>query len=858
MSETTQKAIKELLAKLSSDASSGNLIYRQGQSLYLNGQCTQLIESEHLHEFSVNDKYGNFLVKINTAETPTATCTCNAGAICRHRAAAYMQLYELMSLNEDKPAQPGLKYTRRGMIKRVMNERIEKARQAKYSLHFADNIYGEHILTNERGTSYHLTFRSFKQRFGYCSCPDYNSNKLGTCKHLIFAFDRTSVSPDLKPDELPRYPFIEVFCDPLHNYRISWFHPEEVRGEVAEVLYRYFGNKRFIEDDEAPKLIGFFNVVDRYKEILVRPEVYARVQKLMEEEELVRLAKEKVLDFSRIKVPLLPFQRQGVEFATFKKGVVLADDMELDKPLQAIATAVMKKDVFGFSRTLIICPATLKQQWKNDVLRSCNEPVQIVAGNVSEREAMYGTAGFIIVSYETVIRDHQLIAKYPPDFIILDEAQRIRNYASVTSSVIKSLPRKHALVLSATPLSSELIDLYSIVMFVDTELLSPLWEFSYQHCYFDEENKNMVAGYYNLEQLGQKLSKVMLRREKQDVIRQLPGSSQITTPVKMSENQVSRYLKYARQVQEVLNQKIFTLFDEQKVADLLKLMLQLGNSTFLVDDTSNSSPKLTELKHILSYKLHIRKSDHRVIIVTRWIKMANIIARALRLSKFVFAELNAEMSEADRAAVLARFAEDDQCRIMLATTKGLGRQELLAADTLINFELPQKDAPWTMQLPASLTIINLVAEGTLEEKMSEGLLPWRADVAAAPAEVPPLTLREMYRHSLSQIIAELKPEPAEDALLRASSGQILMNFAADEFENPLIESAAHHQPAKKGKDKSSLAQSQVEPVMRSAAEFFSQLFKITTGQQIQISDDLMHFDPESGEVTLKFKITGKA
>lgn len=846
-----------MLAKLSSDASSGNLIYRQGQSLYLNGQCTQLIESEHLHEFSVNDKYGNFLVKINTAEVPTATCTCNAGAICRHRAAAYMQLYELMSLNEDKPTQPGLKYTRRGMIKRVMTERIEKARQADYTLHFADNIYGEHILTNERGTSYHLTFRNFKQKYGYCSCPDYNTNKLGTCKHLLYAFDRTTVNPDLKPHELPRYPFIEVFCDPLHNYRISWFYPEGVQGEVAEVLYRYFGNKRFVTDEEALGLLGFFNVVDRYKEILVRPEVYARVQKLAEEEELLRLAKEKVLDFSLIKAQLLPFQRQGVEFSTFKKGVVLADDMELDKPLQAIATAVMKKDVFGFNRILIICPATLKQQWKNDVLRYSSEPVQIVAGAPAGREALYGAAGFIIVSYEMVMRDRQLIANNPPDFIILDEAQRIRDYASVTSLVIKSLPRKHALVLSATPLSSELIDLYSIVMFVDAELLAPLWEFSYQHCYFDEDNTNVVAAYYNLEQLEQRLSKVMLRREKKDVISQLPGSSQITAPVKMSENQISRYQKYARQVLEILNQKIFTLFDEQKVADILKLMLQIGNSTFLVDDTTNSSPKLSELKHILSYKLHIRKSNHRVIIATRWIKMANIIARTLRLGRFVFAELNIDMPEAERSAALTRFIEDDQCRILLTTTKALGRQELLAADTLINFELPQNSAPLAMQLPSNLTIINLVAEGTLEEKMAEGLLPWRADTATAPAEVPPLTLRQTYRQALTRVIADLKPESPEDVALKATPGQILMDFAADEFEDSSSGSVTIKQPARKIKNENPLDHQQVEPIMRSAAEFFSQLFKITTGQQIQISDDLMKFDSETGELTLKFKITGK-
>lgn len=857
MSESTQKAIKELLTQLSGDATSGNLIYRQGQSLYLNGQCTQLIESEHLHEFSVNDKYGNFLVKINTTETPVATCTCNAGAICRHRAAAYMQLYELMSLNVDKPAQPGLKYTRRGMIKRVMNERLEKARQAKYTLSFADNIYGEHILTNERGTSYHLTFRNFKQKFGYCSCPDYSTNKLGICKHLIYAFDRTTVNPDLKPHELPRYPFIEVFCDPLHNYRISWFHPEEVRGEVAEVLYRYFGNKRFITDDQASGLIGFFNVVDRYKEILVRPEVYARVQKLVDEEEMLRLAKEKVLDFSRIKVPLLHFQQQGVEFATFKKGVVLADDMELEKPLQAIATAVMKKDVFGFNHTLIICPATLKQQWKNDVLRYSSEPVQIVAGTTAEREAFYSASGFIIVSYETVMRDQQLIAKNPPDFIILDEAQRIRNYASVTSLVIKSLPRKHALVLSATPLSSELIDLYSIVMFVDAELLSPLWEFSYQHCYFDEENKNLVAGYYNLEQLEQKLRKVMLRREKKDVINQLPGSSQITTPVKMSENQINRYQKYARQVLGILHQKIFTLFDEQKVADILKLMLQLGNSTFLVDDTTNSSPKLIELKHILSYKLHIRKSSHRVVIITRWIKMANIIARALRLGKFIFTEINADMPEDERTAALERFAKDDHCRILLTTTKALSQQMLLVADTLINFELPQKGTPRMKQLPANLTIINLVAEGTLEEKMAQGLLPWRAEGAVAPTEAPPLTLRQTYRQALTQIIAELKPEPAEEAALKTAPGQILMDFAADETDSLSFEQNAGGQPDRKVAAKEALNLRQVEPVMRSAVELFSQVFKVTIGQQIEISDDMMNYDPKTGEMTLKFKIAGK-
>ena len=208
-------------------------------------------------------------------------------------------------------------------------------------------------------------------------------------------------------------------------------------------------------------------------------------------------------------------------------------------------------------------------------------------------------------------------------------------------------------------------------------------------------------------------------------------------------------------------------------------------------------------------------------------------------------------------AALERFAKEDHCRILLATTKALSQQMLLVADTLINFELPQKDAPRMMRLPASLTIINLVAEGTLEEKMAQGLLPWRAEAAVAPAEAPPLTLRQTYRQSLTQILAELKPESAEEAALKTAPGQILMDFAADETDSLSFEQNAGEQPDKKVAGKEALSLRQVEPVMRSAVEFFSQVFKLTSGQQIEISDDMMNYDPKTGEVTLKFKIAGK-
>lgn len=99
------------------------------------------------------------------------------------------------------------------------------------------------------------------------------------------------------------------------------------------------------------------------------------------------------------------------------------------------------------------------------------------------------------------------------DFMILDEAQRVKNYATKTSAAIKRLTPKHTLVITGTPIENRLIDLYSIINLLDPDFLGPLWEFSYQHCLFDPEKTNKIKGYFDLQKLNQQLAKILLRRE---------------------------------------------------------------------------------------------------------------------------------------------------------------------------------------------------------------------------------------------------------------------------------------------------------------------------------------------------------
>src|SRR5699024_4234108 len=139
-------------------------------------------------------------------------CSCKSKTWCSHRIAALMQVNEVIDHPINKLPDEGKTYSREGMIKRVLKERMLKAKKASYTIRYSDNKYGEHLLINEKDMRYKITFRDFEKEEGYCSCHDYQNNKLGTCKHLMFAFDDYKKRYKRKPIDQD-YPFVEVYTD---------------------------------------------------------------------------------------------------------------------------------------------------------------------------------------------------------------------------------------------------------------------------------------------------------------------------------------------------------------------------------------------------------------------------------------------------------------------------------------------------------------------------------------------------------------------------------------------------------------------------------------------------------------------
>lgn len=872
-------SVKQQLKQIIESSGIETAEYRSAKMMYINGNCQVLSRSANGFEVLVDDEDGEGIeLRITAQEDETLQYLINGkpAAWDSYGVAALMQVDEELEKTNPKPIPEGKAYTREGMVKRVLNERRAKALKAKYTIVFADNIYGEHLLTTEKGVRYKITLRDFKNETGYIDNPDLKSNKLGVTKHLMFAFAALKADTRLYKKLSKVYPFVEIYLDPLNSYRITWHYPHQLKPAVAQLIDTHFKGKTCIEEHATGDFLNFIVSAREFPHIIVRPEVDEKVKRHWDKEMLALAQNEGRLDFSLMKTALFPYQEEGVAFATFKEGAIIADEMGLGKTIQAIATAVMKKKLFGFTRTLIICPASLKEQWKQEIEKFCNEEAVIADGPPEQRFAVYrdSKAYFVIVNYETVLRDWREMNRMETDFIILDEAQKIKNFATITSQSIKLLEKKHALVITGTPIENRLIDLYSIVQFIDPQYLAPLWEFSYQYCYFDETKADKITGYYNLQQLNERLKPILLRREKRKVIKELPKVTEITVPVDMHPEQAMHHANYAKGIASILRKKFISPFDLQKLMLLMSNMRMVCDSTFLVDKESYISPKLYELKHILMEKLDLPNNNKKVIIFSEWVTMLNLIGKMLHECGIGFSQLSGQVAIRNRDKLVKKFESEDECQVFLSTEAGGAGLNLQVADTVINFEVPWNPAKKNQrigridrlgQLSKHLTVINLITKNSIEIKIASGLTLKQnlfdgvlntdngIDEVDFSASGKSQFLKEM--ESVIEGFMAAPPEnfvPDETETIPETIDAIIADEGGPQFQiaDEVTETAPPLQLAQ---------QEQMETmakVMNQGMDFLSGMFKMATGKDLGFEGKKMEIDKETGEFVMRFKVPG--
>ncbi len=698
-------------------------------------------------------------------ETSCTTCT----AFCEHVGAAFsLVLEEKLALGLSAPPHddvPLETLTEEQLVERALADRGERSRKEKMSLSPLNGkgLWSDYGVTSSvSGKTYRVALRGWERGESYCSCPDFRTNTLGTCKHLIFAlgavkrrFPRSEREKSYRRTRIS----LHVRYGDTAELRLALPEKLEVRARaVAAPLADAAVTDMALLLSRIQQLERLGHPVHIYPDaeemvngLLLKKRLDTLVGKIRRDPAAHPLRK------SLLHVELLPYQMDGIAFAAGAGRAILADDMGLGKTMQGIGAAELLAREVGISRVLVVCPASVKSQWAVEIQRASGRTARLVAGGARERAEMYqGNAFYTVCNYEQVLRDLPSVERARWDLIILDEGQRIKNWQAKTSRVIKSLASPFALVLSGTPLENRLDELYSVVQFINARQLGPAFRFFHRHRVVDE--KGRVLGYKNLDQLRRDLGPILLRRTRAMVLRQLPPRSTEILRITPTAQQAEIHDGHKRTVSAILAKRYISEMDLLRLQKALLMCRMAADSTFLVDkEPPGHSTKLAELDSLLE-KL-CAEQGRKIILFSEWTTMLDLIEPLVEKHDIGFVRLDGSVPQAKRQALVNRFQRDPGCTLFMTTNAGATGLNLQAADTVVNVDLPWNPAVLEQRIARAhrmgqkrpVHVYILVTEGTIEEGMLSTLSA--KQTLALAALDPDSTVKEV---SLTGSIDELK------------------------------------------------------------------------------------------------------
>ena len=503
-------------------------------------------------------------------------------------------------------------------------------------------FFGTFRVQSGSGGFYEVEIRDLDGFNNSCGCIDHRANGLGTCKHIegVLAALRQRSAKAFREAAARGSPRVEVFLDRRGAATPALMWPAGDRRH-ANAASRWLAP--FIEPDgtlacdpsKVEALVSAWRVApaDIRRRIRVSRHFTPWLDRLRRERsrEEARAAflaevKDGAASFDLLRHPLLPYQREGMLHLAFGERTLLADEMGLGKTVQAIAACELLARRKGIERVLVVCPASLKAEWEEQIARFTDRPARSVFGARPARLAAYREPTFFtIVNYEQVLGDAPDINEIlRPDVVVLDEAQRIKNWQIKTARRVKSLRSPYAFVLTGTPVENRIDELYSIVQYLDPELVGPLFRFNRDFYELDERGR--PVDYKNLAELRRRLQPVMLRRRKSDVESELPGRTVKTYFVPMVEEQKLRYEDYSEQAARLLAQaqrRPLTPKEFERLQMLLACMRMICDTPAILDPTCRVSPKLEELEGILSDLLE--EPERKIIVFSEWERMLEMV-----------------------------------------------------------------------------------------------------------------------------------------------------------------------------------------------------------------------------------------
>ena len=318
-----------------------------------------------------------------------------------------------------------------------------------------------------------------------------------------------------------------------------------------------------------------------------------------------------------VEVDLRPYQERGVQWLSmlhhYGFGGILADDMGLGKTLQTIA--YLSAHLEDGQRVLILSPSSLIYNWQDEFKKFAPQlDVAVSYGLKPKRDEIIAEDHQIIItSYASFRQDFDVYKAGQYDYLILDEAQVMKNTQTKISQYLRDFSVPHCLALSGTPIENHLLEIWSIFQIVLPGLLPAKKTFL-------KLTPMEVARY---------ITPFILRRKKDEVLPDLPDLIEITHQSELSDSQKAIYLAQLQQMQQGLISASDQEINRRKVEILsgITRLRQICDTPALFMDYAGDSGKLDSLRDLLS---QIKESDHRVLIFSQFRGMLDITEELLQ------------------------------------------------------------------------------------------------------------------------------------------------------------------------------------------------------------------------------------
>ena len=438
-----------------------------------------------------------------------------------------------------------------------------------------------------------------------------------------------------------------------------------------------------------------------------------------------------------LKASLRPYQEQGFHWLWFLheigSGGVLADDMGLGKTVEALALllAVKAADEKAESKrafkALIVAPTSVVTNWLREMDKFAPSLKYALwhGGDRKEREDELKEADVVVTSYALLRRDEELLAKLDLRYVILDEAQQIKNPLSATARAAKRLRADRRLALSGTPIENRLSEIWSIFDFVSPGLLGPLDKFEERYSRPIDAGDQKAA-----TRLRATIHPFILRRTKAEVAKDLPEKIEMDQFCELIGEQSGLYaavLKEVRaQVMGEVERQGLAKSHIQILAGLTRLRQAACDPRLLHlprEFTDDDSGKLVALRELIQTSV---AGGHKVLVFSQFVSMLTIIRHAMEEDGVPYEYLDGATK--DRQERVENFQRDTGPPVFLISLKAGGSGlNLTAADTVIHFdpwwnpavEDQATDRAHRIGQTKVVTTYRLLAKGTIEEKILE-------------------------------------------------------------------------------------------------------------------------------------------